>query len=211
MKWVVIIFFTLCSSLFAQSTFCDGWDDGYAAGKKMLNDDIYITPICPIPSINEDNYQRGYVRGYERATGVTARVVTPNDQPNTATFCDGWEKGFESAMVEYNKGIYIVPICPIARINEDNYQSGYERGYSRGLENLGVERNNNVIVYDEKWKTFCDGWQEGYDYGLQEWATANSTTKPLKITPICPIPGMNEDNYMKGFELGRARAKEDLD
>lgn len=213
MKRYFILLLTLYLPVIAQSTFCNGWDDGYAAGMKVLKDDIYITPICPIPGIGQDTYEVGYSKGYERATGNSITLIKPDnnvDNKDEEEFCRGWENGFISAMEKYNKSIYIIPICPIAHFNADRYDDGYVKGYSRGLENLGVTEEPNATVQDQPGQGFCDGWERGYQFGLQEWATENDKSKPSKTTPICPIPPIKQDTYSNGFQLGKERAKADM-
>lgn len=213
MKRSIVILFTLFLPLLAQSTFCDGWEDGYAAGMKYLKDDIYITPICPIAGFGEDTYEVGYSKGYERATGKSTILIKPDnnvENKDEDEFCRGWENGFISAMERNNKSIYIIPICPIPRMNADRYDDGYVKGYQRGLDNLGVTEKPNTIVQDQAGQDFCDGWERGYQFGLQEWATENDQSKPSKNTPICPIAKINEDTYSKGFELGKQKAKTDM-
>lgn len=212
MRIPAILLLTLCLPVFAQSTFCDGWEAGYASGKKNQNDRTYITPICPIPKIGRDTYEMGYSRGYEKATEKSSVVVIPesNNNDNDA-FCNGWEKGFESSMLQNGKTVFMVPICPIPGINERDYDDGFARGYQKGLDKLGITEKPNTIVPESGNKLFCDGWERGYQYGLEEWAIENNKNKPLKINPICPVPEINENTYVRGFELGIERAKKDME
>ena len=50
----------------SQNSFCDGWKDGYKRGKRLINDDIYIIPICPIVISNTDPYEHGYSLGLKK-------------------------------------------------------------------------------------------------------------------------------------------------
>jgi hypothetical protein len=53
-------------------------------------------------------------------------------------FCEGWAAGY-SAGYCYGKGYGCVkpvtPVCPVARVGEDTYQDGYNRGFLAGLHN----------------------------------------------------------------------------
>ena len=61
------------SAVKADSGFCAGYKDGYAAG--WCYEDNFcidpIPPICPIPKIGESGYQDGYNRGF--IDGLRAR------------------------------------------------------------------------------------------------------------------------------------------
>jgi ribosome modulation factor len=210
MKIIFILLITMSASAFAQSTFCDGWEDGYAAGKKEQHDRTYITPICPIPKIGKDTYENGYSMGYDKATGKSSVTIPNQTGTEKDAFCNGWDKGFESAMRQNGRTLYTIPVCPIPGMNEKTYDDGFARGYQKGLDQLGMKENPNTIVPSGTTKIFCDGWERGYQYGLEEWAIENNKTKPIKITPVCPIPKINEDTYPRGFELGIERAKKDM-
>src|SRR5687767_638406 len=99
MRTILIFLLTLYLPLSSQ-TFCDGWKDGYAAGKQSTNDRIYTTPICPIAKIGQDTYDMGYSLGFEKATGNSSIVIPKEEDDSKDVFCDGWKKGFESAMAE---------------------------------------------------------------------------------------------------------------
>jgi hypothetical protein len=61
-----VMLFVASASAFGGA-FCDGWEDGYAAGycyRQNYGCIKPIVPICPIPRIGEDNYQGGYNRGF---------------------------------------------------------------------------------------------------------------------------------------------------
>ena len=205
------ILFTLLFSvsflgLFAQKTFCDGWKAGFDAGKLSQNKTAYVVPICPIPKIGGDTYEVGYSKGYEKATGNKAIVVSDSDEETDDEFCDGWEKGYTVAMNENDKGIFIVPICPIAKINEDDYDAGYLKGYQKALDKLGKAKEGKTIVVGTSEQTFCEGWERGYQFGLQEWANDNNKRKSNRFTPGCPGAKGNQDTYQDGFNRGRQRA-----
>ncbi|MES2556750.1 MAG: hypothetical protein V4604_11405 [Bacteroidota bacterium] len=201
----LVVLFSFSS--FSQKTFCDGWEEGYESGKIALDEFVGITPICPIARINADTYEIGFQLGYEKATGTKNSVVLPpSDSENS--FCDGWEKGYSATMDKSGRLAFIVPICPIPMLTEDNYESGYIKGLTKANEQLGVE-NDEIIGYDADGE-FCDGWEKGYKVGLQLWAEKHKATTPLRITPICPIPDINQDNYTNGFERGKNKALEEM-
>jgi len=69
MKKILVLLTVLLTAaiLFAQDTFCDGWDAGYQAGVcygKNYGCIPPITPICPIARIGEEGFQDGYNRGF---------------------------------------------------------------------------------------------------------------------------------------------------
>ena len=49
--------------------FCDGFEAGYKAGwcYEIFGCIEPITPLCPMPEINETSYKDGYNRGFLRA------------------------------------------------------------------------------------------------------------------------------------------------
>lgn len=209
----LLLFFGLFFSLFSlsQNTFCDGWNDGYKAGKIYNNETVYITPICPTSGIGENTYEIGYQRGFEKATGKQGVVAIPTNDSTEKTFCDGWEKGYTVAMNNNDESVFIIPICPITDISSDTYEDGYLLGYQEAMKDLDKTSESKPIIVNDDDDTFCDGWEKGYQIGLSEWAIENDKSKPLRITPICPIPRINEDTYQHGFELGRTRAKSDME
>lgn len=190
-----------------EKTFCGGWEDGYLSGKTAKNEYPGITPICPIARINADTYEIGYQLGYERATGVSNSVILKAPETEN-TFCDGWEKGYSNTMSKNGKLVFNVPNCPVPMLTEDNYESGYIKGLTYANNQLGLE-TDEIVGYDPEAK-FCDGWEKGYAVGLQLWAEKHKVTTPLRITPFCPFPDMNQDNYASGFERGKNKALEDL-
>ncbi|MGH1335112.1 MAG: hypothetical protein ACRBFS_03220 [Aureispira sp.] len=208
MKRCILFFFlfTLQSALFAQKGFCDGWKVGYEQGKASLEQTIFIVPICPIV-VNGDNYDNGYAAGFEKATGqkITA-LATPT--PQKASFCEGWKKGYANAMNATKRSTFITPICPIAPINEDNYDAGYIKGYTKAKKEQGMPVEDLVPTKTEG--GYCDGWERGYQTGLQLWAEENNKRKPLRITPICPIAPIQKDRYADAFARGKARAFKDM-
>ena len=209
MKHVLLttLIFLLSFITFSQKTFCDGWEDGYLSGKTAMKEYPGITPICPIAQINADTYEIGYQRGYERATGIANSVILKASETEN-TFCDGWKKGYSNAMSKNGRLAFIVPICPVVMLTEDNYESGYIKGLTLANSQLGVE-TDEIVGYDPEAK-FCDGWKKGYAVGLQLWAEKHKVTTPLRITPFCPFPDINQDNYASGFERGKNKALEDL-
>lgn len=52
-----------------EPTFCDGWKDGYCEGWKDVKGEFVIcpiTPLCPLPEVNRDTYNRGFARGFKQ-------------------------------------------------------------------------------------------------------------------------------------------------
>jgi hypothetical protein len=49
-----------------QSSFCDGWANGYVAGWMYAKPNSYkpFIPFCPFPEPGKDSYQDGYNRGF---------------------------------------------------------------------------------------------------------------------------------------------------
>tara|TARA_R110000772_G_scaffold89737_1_gene185736 strand:+ start:3871 stop:4152 length:282 start_codon:yes stop_codon:yes gene_type:complete len=56
---------------------------------------------------------------------------------NLATYCDGWEAGYiQGWCYEVPNCIKpIVPVCPIAKVGQDRYIDGYNRGFLKGKSN----------------------------------------------------------------------------
>jgi|TARA_R110000772_G_C13213858_1_gene431192 hypothetical protein len=57
-----------------------------------------------------------------------------------ATYCDGWKAGYEQGWCyEIPNCIKpIVPICPIAKVNQNRYVDGYNRGFIKGRSNRQI-------------------------------------------------------------------------
>ena len=206
MKKFTLLSFLLIlqTALFAQKDFCDGWEEGYQKGMASLEQTIFIVPICPIV-INSDNYDNGYTAGFEKATGQKVAALATSEQQK-ASFCTGWEKGYSNAMNEAKRTSFIVPICPIAPTNEDNYEAGYIKGYQKAQD-----ASIKTLIPTQTEGDYCEGWERGYQTGLQLWAEENNQRKPLKITPICPIPSIRKDSYSDAFARGQARALKDME
>lgn len=51
-----------------------------------------------------------------------------------SSFCDGWKKGYKAGYCYQVTGCIspIVPTCPIAKVGENTYQDGYNRGFVAG-------------------------------------------------------------------------------
>lgn len=53
-----------------------------------------------------------------------------------SSFCSGWSAGYIAGHC-YGKGYSclepLVPLCPLARLGEDHFEGGYNRGFLRGL------------------------------------------------------------------------------
>jgi hypothetical protein len=56
---------------------------------------------------------------------------------NLATYSDGWKAGYvQGWCYEVPNCIEpIVPICPIAKVGQDRYVDGYNRGFLKGKSN----------------------------------------------------------------------------
>lgn len=119
-------------------------------------------------------------------------------------FCDGWEKGYKNAHEDNNEFLGITPICPIPGIHQKTYRAGYNSGYKKALKKIGIEDNNTITHINDKSKTFCDGWEEGYKNGHED----NNVF--LGITPICPIPGIHQDTYRAGYNLGYKKSLKNI-
>lgn len=66
----------LCSAAAFASNYCDGYEAGYAEGYCYGDFGCIapIAPLCPLPSINEDNtYRGGYNRGFIEGQRAKAR------------------------------------------------------------------------------------------------------------------------------------------
>jgi hypothetical protein len=51
---------------------------------------------------------------------------------------------------------------------------------------------------------FCDGFKKGYKNGYcfeQELCLA-------PLTPLCPLPKLNQDSYQNGYDVGFVKGKE---
>jgi hypothetical protein len=66
---------------------------------------------------------------------IAATIILSSDG-----FCEGWEAGYKAGYCyqEYNCLAPLVPLCPLPRLGEENYQGGYNRGFLAGLN----ARNN---------------------------------------------------------------------
>ena len=200
--FIIAIVVLFHGSIFSQSSFCDGWVEGYESGMKSISRNTFIVPICPTGSQSR-TYEDGYNLGYEKATGRSVSVVPAPDN-DSDDFCNGWESGYTNEMNEDDKFHFIVPNCPIPRIGNDSFDAGYLLGRNRALAKMG-KQDNDIIVIDND-GSFCDGWERGYQLGLQIWANENGERTPRKLTPICPIPKVNRDGYSDGFERGKQKA-----
>lgn len=51
-------------------------------------------------------------------------------------YCDGWEDGYAEGYCyneDYGCLAPIAPLCPIPKINRNQYKDGYNRGFKQGL------------------------------------------------------------------------------
>jgi hypothetical protein len=53
----------------------------------------------------------------------------------TNDFCRGWEAGYKNGFCEgkIHCILAVIPMCPLPQLFQDDYMSGYHRGYLRGL------------------------------------------------------------------------------
>ncbi len=131
------------------------------------------------------------------------------------SFCDGWKDGYEVGYCYYNlkhsriKPIFIVPICPIVSGIND-YKDGYSYGFAKGkLDFAEKHQTTSLDSEDNKYKSFCDGWEEGYEAGYCYYNLKHHKFKPIFIVPICPIvSGIND--YNEGYAYGFTRGKADF-
>lgn len=228
----------------SEKTFCDGWEDGYEDGftyhsvQNRRIKPIFITPICPISKIGFDTYQDGYncglIQGKKDFKKRNPRVEDDGSHPiaipakdidDERSFCQGWENGFEVGYTYYyvtNRRripFFTTPICPISKIDNDNYQAGYNRGLLAGREKfqkknpkLNASNNDEVHAYHNKKdkRSYCDGWEDGYEDGYTHHNSINRKIKPIFITPICPISKIGRDTYQDGYDRGRSRGLKDF-
>lgn len=85
------------------------------------------------------------------------------------------------------------------------------KGYTKAMERLGKSKAEKTVVVGTDEQTFCDGWERGYQFGLQEWTIDNDKTQLSRTTPICPVARVNNDTYQDGFDRGKQRAIEDME
>jgi hypothetical protein len=90
-----IVFAVICSVvLFTStnvmaSTFCDGWEKGYADGYcyKRTNCSEPLVPVCPAPVSGKDTYKDGYDLGFP--SGLNAwrlmNSLPSSNQPQTSS------------------------------------------------------------------------------------------------------------------------------
>ncbi|WP_298510362.1 hypothetical protein [uncultured Kordia sp.] len=145
---------------------------------------------------------------------------------NERTFCEGWKDGYEVGFSYYNltnrkvKPIFITPICPIARIGQDSYQDGYNRGLIKGKKDF-KKRNPSIkdddshplaipVVDNDDKRSYCDGWEDGYRAGYTYESSVKRRIKPIFITPICPIAKIGADTYQDGYNRGLRKGLEDF-
>ena len=63
----IILIMSLFSSIGFADSFCDGFEAGYKAGycDGKFSCLEPLTPLCPLPGINESSFQDGYNRGFK--------------------------------------------------------------------------------------------------------------------------------------------------
>ena len=69
MSFVGFIQETEKTEIVSQSSYSNGWADGYCEGWKDVKGQYSIcpvTPIAPIPEIGKDTYRGGYNRGFKK-------------------------------------------------------------------------------------------------------------------------------------------------
>lgn len=58
------------------SNYCNGWEDGYCEGWRNVKGQLAmcpISPICPMPTINQDTYRGGYNHGFKEGSKAAKR------------------------------------------------------------------------------------------------------------------------------------------
>ncbi|MCH2195556.1 hypothetical protein [Kordia sp.] len=164
-------------------------------------------------------------------TSLTATVHAANKKNISkiameATFCDGWKDGYEAGYSYYNitnhkpKPVFITPICPIAKAGLDSYQDGYNCGLIEGKKDF-KKRNPNIeddnshplaipVIENDDERSFCDGWEASFEAGYTYYNVTNKKSKPIFITPICPIAKIGADTYQDGYDRGRRQGLKDF-
>ena len=56
---------TMTSSNNFQSSFCEGWEDGYQEALDGCMR-VGVTPLCPIAPVGKDTYKHGFGMGYAK-------------------------------------------------------------------------------------------------------------------------------------------------
>ena len=69
-------------------------------------------------------------------SSVSLDTILPSGEPvSVSAYCDGWSDGYKEGYC-YGKGFGclepLVPLCPLARLGEDGYRDGYNRGFLQG-------------------------------------------------------------------------------
>ena len=68
-------------------------------------------------------------------TAFTTKTTEVENITLVSNFCDGWADGYCEGWKDV-KGQFaicpVTPICPIAQVGQDNYKSGYNRGFKAG-------------------------------------------------------------------------------
>lgn len=210
-KTILLVCIVLCGfTSFSQNSFCDGWEKGYQSGMKSISKEVYIIPICPITTL-ANTFEIGYEMGFNKATGRNVSTIANSELANK-DFCKGWEDGYTNAMGKIGKTIFIVPICPIPKLGKESYIDGFIKAYEEAREKNNLIPELDIISTNtDQNKSFCEGWEKGYRFGLQLWANEKDKNTPIKLIPICPIAPINKDTYYHGFEMGKNKALKDME
>lgn len=73
-------------------------------------------------------------------------TLTIQSQTN---YCNGWENGFKEGYCYSDYGCVapVAPVCPVARVGENSYMDGYNRGFVIGKKEKESENNSNGGTY----------------------------------------------------------------
>lgn len=132
-----------------------------------------------------DEYQKGWKDGY----------------------CEGW-KDIKGQMALCPNP----PIAPIPFILEDDYVSGYNRGFKKGYVDAADENIVYVIVDSteevKQNEDYLVGWENGYYEG---WKDIKGQHALLPEMPEAPLPYINRNDYVSGYNRGFKKGYIDAD
>jgi hypothetical protein len=56
------------NKIYVETEFCKGFDEGFCEGFKDVKGQFVVcpvTPVCPVPQVNQDTYKGGYNAGFK--------------------------------------------------------------------------------------------------------------------------------------------------
>ncbi len=132
------------NSKISDNNFENGYLNGYKIVMTRNKNSVYVTPIVPIAPINGDDYETGFLNGENDASAKLGIRPSAKSYIETSNgpFCEGWEKGYKLGLKEWatdnhrSVPLNTTPICPIAKINQDSYQNGFELGIIKARKDL---------------------------------------------------------------------------